>query len=1120
MVKNRQSNKGGFRLQYAEIFNWGTFDQHIWRLQPGMKNSLLTGANGSGKTTLADAIITLLVPPNKRHYNQSSGAEKKRERDERSYTLGAYSSVQSENGLAANTKYLRKKDEAYSILIGVFHNNFSGEYLTLAQVRWFANNALKRAYFVSRQPLEIATHFTPMDASGYWKRRLRKMTKTEEFDSFSKYSRYFSKIFGLKSDKALSLFSQTVGIKVLGNLNEFIRANMLEEMNTEEEFLKLREHYENLLSAYQSIERAREQLRLLQPIISESEKYRVFERETAAVEKVEKNIAPYFSSQKARVYKTAARSLEIDLKRKENQIAKARESLNALQEKRLNLQVAISNNKVYEQIRNLDKQIQVLQKEEAGRRKRAGRYNQIAERLDLKIDPNERQFYRGLEQLQKELDRIHQRLEDVQQNHVQLRIELGRLEDEKKQQTELVRSLQKRRNRLPLEQVRIREALLQKLGLPEKELPFAAELLRVKEEEKVWTPYVEQILRSLGLSLLVKDEYYPQVLEWAHRNQLNGKIRFYKVQENASLEPAKIKGGLLEKIEIKQKRIFAAWLGRHLHLNYNFAAVDGYAAIARYERSLNNRGLIKNKDLYERDDKAKRLEEAYHILGWDNQSSIIFHQRRLRQTEEEIKEWNRAIAQRKAEMQALNEQRDDLNRLKEFVEFSEIDWKSALKGVAQYQKEKAILLKSSDQLKALESQLEQVSATIEKEEQQRDRLFEQKGKLQNRLENYQRVLAEAIQFLTQYGDFPVEELEAEMAAYIQSSELSLSNIASEESRLRRKIRASLDEKRSLLSKSEKTIEKAMQKFINPSLEILEKHPSWTIETSDLQAELSYLKEYERIYKKITEEDLPKFRKRFKDWLNERLIFDIANFKTALENQEALILDSIQTINKSLRNIDFNENPLTYIQLDVHKTRDQAVREFKQMLRQAMPDPGKLVQGDEKELEASFKRIKRIIEELSANELWRKKVTDVRNWLEFGAIERFRADDVERQYYVDSQSLSGGEKAKLAYTILASAIAYQFGIRSDNSRRRSFCFAVVDEAFSKVDPANAIYAMELFQQLNLQLMVVTPLDKINLAEPYIHTVHYVQNKAKKNSEIFDVPMEAYQLRKEAFQEEIR
>ncbi|HHC25619.1 MAG TPA: hypothetical protein ENK58_09485, partial [Desulfobacterales bacterium] len=124
---------------------------------------------------------------------------------------------------------------------------------------------------------------------------------------------------------------------------------------------------------------------------------------------------------------------------------------------------------------------------------------------------------------------------------------------------------------------------------------------------------------------------------------------------------------------------------------------------------------------------------------------------------------------------------------------------------------------------------------------------------------------------------------------------------------------------------------------------------------------------------------------------------------------------------------------------------------------------------------------------------------------------------QKQYYEDSQSLSGGEKAKLAYTILASAIAYQFGIRQRHINLKSFRFVVVDEAFSKVDPDNALYAMELFKRLNLQLMLVTPLDKINLAEKYIHAVHYVENKFQRDSAIYDLTIEQYLQKKESFME---
>ena len=92
------SDKAGFRLQYMEVFNWGTFyNDRVFRIQPQGNNSLLTGANASGKSTYIDALLTLMVPTKKdRFYNQSSGVEKKGDRTEETYVLGNYGSIQRE----------------------------------------------------------------------------------------------------------------------------------------------------------------------------------------------------------------------------------------------------------------------------------------------------------------------------------------------------------------------------------------------------------------------------------------------------------------------------------------------------------------------------------------------------------------------------------------------------------------------------------------------------------------------------------------------------------------------------------------------------------------------------------------------------------------------------------------------------------------------------------------------------------------------------------------------------------------------------------------------------------------------------------------------------------------
>src|SRR5262245_42027424 len=63
----------GVRLHAVEIYNWGTFDKQIWRLELGGDNALLTGDIGSGKSTLVDAITSLLVPAHRVAFNKATG---------------------------------------------------------------------------------------------------------------------------------------------------------------------------------------------------------------------------------------------------------------------------------------------------------------------------------------------------------------------------------------------------------------------------------------------------------------------------------------------------------------------------------------------------------------------------------------------------------------------------------------------------------------------------------------------------------------------------------------------------------------------------------------------------------------------------------------------------------------------------------------------------------------------------------------------------------------------------------------------------------------------------------------------------------------------------------------
>ena len=51
----------------------------------------------------------------------------------------------------------------------------------------------------------------------------------------------------------------------------------------------------------------------------------------------------------------------------------------------------------------------------------------------------------------------------------------------------------------------MRSALCAALDLPEDDMPFAGELLQVREDERDWEGAAERLLRNFGLSLLVPD---------------------------------------------------------------------------------------------------------------------------------------------------------------------------------------------------------------------------------------------------------------------------------------------------------------------------------------------------------------------------------------------------------------------------------------------------------------------------------------------------------------------------------------------------------------------------------------------------------------------------------------
>lgn len=272
-VDSGSPRRTGYRLCSVEVFNWGTFDQVEWSIDPGGSTSLLTGDIGSGKSTIVDAISTLLLPAHRIAYNKAAGAEAK-ERTLRSYVEGHYRSERNEATGASRPVGLRD-DRTYSVILGVFANEGYDETVSIAQVFHQKDRAGQpdRFFVTASSALAIDPDFSDFGTDLKSLRAKLRGLGADIDNTFPDYHRRVRRLLGIRSEQAMELFHQTVSMKSVGNLNDFVRDHMLEPVDTSDKVAGIVAHFDDLVGSHDAVQRASQQLGLLGPLISAADRY-------------------------------------------------------------------------------------------------------------------------------------------------------------------------------------------------------------------------------------------------------------------------------------------------------------------------------------------------------------------------------------------------------------------------------------------------------------------------------------------------------------------------------------------------------------------------------------------------------------------------------------------------------------------------------------------------------------------------------------------------------------------------------------------------------------------------------------------------------------------------------
>lgn len=1091
----------GFRLDRLEVYNWGTFDSiagNVHTVPIHGETTLLVGHNESGKSTLVDALLTLLVRPgNTRNFNVAAGAGKG-ERTERTYIRGAYERRSGDES-RSEIKYLRDAQGYYSALLACFRNDATGSIFTVAMILYLdADHSPQKLYCFSPEDRSIAANCSGLRSMDKLAKQMQERGFSKTTKSYNEYFEWFRKATGVQP-QAMDMFNQTVAVKDIQKLNDFIRKHMLEAKPWGEKVDELLRHFQDLSDAHRDLLRVQKQYNTLLPIEDTGKEYRQLSDRLQHVDQLLKAAEAFFSCKVVEVFSSACEQKGEELghvnRRKDDtarEIADAREQCRLLQNE--------IDQAGGERLRRIPDLIKTHETAATAKRDNSRRFHEAIRKAEVTPVPMDDPSFQAMRrrlpalivELQTALDSAETKRRSLIHQHGDT------LRNVAEEEAEL-KALQGRRENLPAWLGGLRRGLCAELRLKEADLRFVAELVAVKESERAWESSIEMLLRSFALTLLVPERHYALVSGYIERTRLRDaqgrgqRLVYHCVRESRTSSSALAlhEQSLLQKLDYRTGQALLPWVNGELQARFNYRCCDTVEEFQLLQEwALTRERHIKHGGgRHEKDDRDQFVDRRRFVLGWDNHEKRRSLEAGIEELRQRLEALDTQIGRFDDEQNGLRLQIQGIHDALTVPDYAAIDFAAEEREVTALRLEKQALEQDNDVIRVLKVRLASHQQQVKILEENRDQLIREAERLDGDIKKADQLVGNANRVITELRATGLmaraEECFAEIEKSFAGDALNWDN---------------LFEKKEAFSKSRQQEQQGLQNRMTPVQEQLHRAMSHYLRTfpddkAELTADAKYLGDFLVLLERIRAEDLPKHEKRFKERLNEKVGEEVGLLRSAFETERAEIEDRVDLLNCSLRQLEYR--PGTHMRLQAQQVRDREIVEFRQALYDCVSGA---FDGSPEANEQRFLRIEKLIVRLRDEDSWRRMVTDVRNWFDFAAVEIDEQTGEERSYHEDSSGKSGGGKAKLAFTILVAAIAYQYDLQPDASR---FHFVVVDEMFSRIDDRNSKYALDLFAQFGLQLLIVAPLDaKARITEPYVRCyLHVVKDATSNKSEVF-------------------
>jgi len=474
----------------------------------------------------------------------------------------------------------------------------------------------EKALSISRDFSGFGTEITQL------RKRLRK-DGCDIMDSFPPYGAWFRRRFGIENEQAMDLFHQTVSMKSVGNLTDFVRSHMLEPFDVQSRIKALIAHFEDLSRAHEAVMKARHQIQVLTPIINDCDQYQQYQQQAEVWRQGREALATFFALKKLQLLEQRLENLQQDHQRQEHKAEQLEQQVKQqqLQQQALKQQIADNGG---DRIERLKQDIEQLAQERERRSRKADRYRQLISHLSLPFAEEADSFIQQQSELEQQKSHLLQQQDEKINRLRETEFDFLRKNESYKQLKQTITELKSRQNNIEQIQIDIRNRLCADLSLDESELPFAGELLQVREDEQHWQGAIERLLRNFGLSMLVPDEHYEQVAQWVDKTNLRGRLVYYRVrQPQRNSLPFLHPDSLVHKIAIKPDSQFYPWLEQEMARRFDVACCETQAQFRREKRAMTLNGQIKAAgERHEKDDRFALNDRQRFVLGWSNKEKI------------------------------------------------------------------------------------------------------------------------------------------------------------------------------------------------------------------------------------------------------------------------------------------------------------------------------------------------------------------------------------------------------------------------------------------------------------------------------------------------------------------